>query len=198
MPRFIESIRLNNGVFDRITLHQERVNRIFHEFFPENEPVSIVKELSFYDFPKQGLFKVRFIFDDQCRKVEFIPYFRRNIKSLRLLETDIENRFYKLENRAEFEAAFADRKGSDDVLLVKNGLLTDISYANIALFDGEKWVTPRLPLISGVHRSELLAHGKIFENDIYVDELINYQRIIVFNAMILWGEIILHRSQIIL
>lgn len=198
MPLFIESIRLNNGVFDRLPLHQERVNRIFHEFFPKIEPIRIAKELLYYDFPKQGLFKVRFIFDDQCRKVEFIPYFRRNIKSLRLLETDIENRFYKLENRAEFEAAFAERKDSDDVLLVKNGLLTDISYANLALFDGEKWVTPRLPLISGVHRFELLAHGTIFEKDISVDELINYQQIMIFNAMILWGEIVLQRSQIIL
>jgi 4-amino-4-deoxychorismate lyase len=91
---------------------------------------------------------------------------------------------YKVEDRKLINEAFDKRGNCDDVLMIKNVLLTDTSYCNVAFFDGNKWITPRIPLVLGVNRNELLAQNKIVEGSIRVSDLVNYQRIRLFNAMI--------------
>jgi hypothetical protein len=38
------------------------------------------------------------------------------------------------------------RGNADEIIIVRNGLLSDTSYSNIALFDGTMWVTPKTHL----------------------------------------------------
>ena len=60
-----------------------------------------------------------------------------------------------------------DKKGDcDDILIIRNGLITDMSYANVAFFDGTQWLTPRIPLLAGTCRERLLETGPIREADI--------------------------------
>lgn len=189
MCRFVESIKLKDGVFYRLKLHQERVNKAFVACYPDEEPISLFEILNQSLIPQAGIFKCRIVYDSTVSLLEFVPYNRREIRSLKLVETELESYPYKLEDRTGFNAAFAQRGDCDDVLLVKNGLLTDTSYCNIALYDGKSWVTPRLPLLYGVNRADLLAHEKLIEKDIHVGELKNYQKIALFNAMIEFGEL---------
>jgi 4-amino-4-deoxychorismate lyase len=196
MCLFIESIQLNNGVFKRLPLHQARVEAAISDFYPESKAFDLVEFLNKSSFPTSGLYKCRVVFDSEVKLIEFVPYMRRNINSLKLVETEIVSLHYKMENRADFNAAFGQRDNCDDVLLVKKGLLTDTSYCNIALFDGNEWVTPRVPLLYGVCRSELLTHNKIVEGSIRVSDLVNYQRIRLFNAMIEFGDVELDISAI--
>lgn len=189
MCRFVESIKLKDGVFYRLKLHQERVNKAFAACYPDDEPISIFETLSQSLVPQEGTYKCRVVYDNLVGLLEIVPYSPRGIHSLKLVETELESYPYKLEDRTGFNAAFAQRGDCDDVLLVKNGLLTDTSYCNIALYDGKSWVTPRLPLLYGVNRADLLAHEKLIEKDISVDELKNYQKIALFNAMIEFGDL---------
>ena len=191
MCRFVESIKLKDGVFYRLKLHQERVNKAFAAFYPEEEPINIVENLYQTTLPQRGIYKLRLVYDVDVLSIECTPYVRREIRLLKLVETDMPSCAYKLEERSGFNAAFAQRGDCDDVLLVKNGLLTDTSYCNIALFDGEQWFTPRIPLLFGVNRADLLAEGKLIEKDIRADELNEYQKITLFNAMIEFGELTL-------
>jgi 4-amino-4-deoxychorismate lyase len=103
--------------------------------------------------------------------------------------TEIESLPYKKEDRKDYNAAFGMRGNCDDVLLLKNGLLTDTSICNIAFFDGRCWLTPAKPLIYGVNRASLLEEGKIIEKDIKLDELKKFSNVRLFNAMIEFGEI---------
>ncbi|MDR3652494.1 MAG: aminotransferase class IV [Paludibacter sp.] len=196
MYLFVESIKLINGVFYRLKLHQERVNKAFETCFPQCEPINLIENLSQYGIPQDGIYKCRIVYDEDIHSVEFTPYVRREIHSLKLVETELESRIYKLEDRSGFNAAFAQRGDCDDVLLVKNGLLTDTSYCNIALFDGENWYTPRIPLLYGVNRTELLSQKLLIEEDIKPDDLVNFQRIRLFNALIEFGEMELDVSVI--
>ena len=61
---------------------------------------------------------------------------------------------------------FQIRQDKDDILIVKNGLLTDTSIANIALYDGNDWYTPLHPLLKGTKRAELLDKGVLKEKEI--------------------------------
>ena len=63
---------------------------------------------------------------------------------------------------------FLIRQDKDDILIVKNGLLTDTSIANIALYDGNDWYTPLHPLLKGTKRAELLDKGVLKEKEIKI------------------------------
>jgi 4-amino-4-deoxychorismate lyase len=197
MCRFFESIKLTDGVFYRLKLHQERVNRAFSACYPNEESIRIFEYLNQFAIPQDGTYKCRIVYDSDFISLDIVPYVRREIKSIRLVDTDMESYAYKLEDRTGFNEAFAMRGECDEVLLVKNGFLTDTSYSNIALYDGTNWFTPRIPLLYGVNRAELLDSGKLIEKDIAATDLKNYEQIALFNAMIEFGELILPVDRII-
>lgn len=196
MCRFIESIKVLDGVFYRLEYHQTRVQLTFDKFFPDSEIIELSKAFKTLEFPQKGVFKCRVLYSSEIQLIEFVPYTRRDIKTLKLVETDIDSSPYKFENRSLYNAAFAKRENCDDVLLVKNGLLTDTSYCNIALFNGSEWFTPRVPLLYGTNRAQLLSETVLIEKDIKLDEIFDYQQIALFNAMIEFGELVLDIKQI--
>lgn len=196
MCQFIESIKLLDGLFYRIKYHQNRMNICANLFYPNADPVDLRLALNDSQPPEKGLYKCKVTFDSKIRKIEYLSYQKREISSLRVISTEIESLPYKKEDRTDFDKAFVLRENCDEVLLVKNGLLTDTTICNIALFDGFNWLTPALPLIYGVNRAQLLEEGKIVEKDIRLDELRNFSRIRLFNAMIEFGEIELIISNI--
>ena len=86
---------------------------------------------------------------------------------------------------------YAQRETADDILVVRNGYLTDTSISNIALYDGNTWFTPSCPLLKGTKRAELLDKHLIQEKEILHTQLGSYFRIMLFNAMIDWGQIVI-------
>lgn len=189
MCRFIESIQLSDGELRRIALHQERVNRVFNNFFPDAEPFSLNEVFSREQLPQKGLYKCRIVFDKAIQLIEIQPYRRREIRSLKLVDATIKSLPYKSENRSELNEAYAKRQDCDDVLIVVDDFITDSWYANVALWDGENWYTPAKPIIYGVQRKSLLNDHKILEKDIAKTTLADYKRIRLFNAMIEFGEL---------
>ena len=196
MYRFIESIQLNDGVFKRLGLHQERVCKTMSDFYPKYKVFVLMELLSQTSFPPEGLFKCRIVYDSEIRSLEFTPYHKREIHSLRLVETQLESVPYKKEDRNLLNAAFALREDCDEIILIKNGLLTDTSFTNIAFYDGLNWFTPRIPLIYGVNRTQLVRQGILIEKDLTSSDLVNFQRVSLFNAMNEFGSIELDISAI--
>ena len=194
MCLFVEAIKINNGVIYRLKYHQKRINATFEQFFPDEEPINLFNELSQILIPQGGIYKCRIVYCNYVESIELSPYLIRDINTLKLVETEIQSQLFKFENRSNYKSAFEQRGYCDDILLVKEGLLTDTSYSNIALYNGENWFTPRIPLLYGTNRAELLEKAKIFEKDIRVDELECYQKIALFNAMVEFGEIVLDIS----
>lgn len=189
MCQFLETIKLCDGQFSRISLHQLRLESAMNEYYPSAIVPKLVDVLSAANFPNSGLYKCRVIYDSQIRLIEFHPYIHPTIQSLKVIETDISSLPYKMADRTDYQAVFAQRANCDDVLLVKNGLLTDTSYCNIALYDGLNWITPKVPLIKGVNRSQLIVEGIIVEKDIKIDDLMNFHNITLFNALNEFGSI---------
>jgi len=196
MCLFVESIQLNNGEFKRLELHQERIRRAMSDYYPTQNPFELESVLSNISYPPEGLYKCRIVYDTRIHSLEFIPYVKREIHTLRLVDTLMKSTPYKKENRRLLNDAFNLRGDCDDVILMKKGYLTDTSFANIALFDGYDWITPRVPLIYGVNRTQLVGQGKLIEKDILASELVNFLRVSLFNAMNDFGSIELDISAI--
>ena len=76
------------------------------------------------------------------------------------------------------------RGEADEIIIIKNGLVTDTSIANIAILHDERWLTPKLPLLEGTTRKRLLNEGKVFESNITPTMLRNADKIALMNAMV--------------
>jgi len=197
MYRFLESIQLNNGEFKRLSYHQARVDYVLKTYFPDKPAISLQEFLSKLNFPIHGLFKCRIVFTNEIQSIEFQPYIMRTIETLKLVEIDLKSTFFKSENREKLNEAFLQKGNCDDVLLVKEDFLTDTSYCNIALYNGENWITPRKPIIYGVNRAELVEKNVIIEGNIKVSDLKDYSSIRLFNAMIEFGDLEIEMKNIV-
>ena len=83
----------------------------------------------------------------------------------------------------------ATQKGDcDEIIIIKNGLVTDTSFTNIAIYKHGMWLTPKHPLLLGTKRAALLEKGIIQEADITVDDLMKAEKVSLFNAMIDFGQ----------
>ena len=133
--------------------------------------------------------KCRVVYRERIEEVSYTPYVIRPVNSLQLVYSDSIEYTYKSTDREAINALFSQRGNRDDVLIVRNGLITDTSIANVALYDGNVWHTPRVPLLRGTQRAALLNKGVIFEKDIKQEELFDYSHMVLFNAMIDFGQI---------
>lgn len=185
----IESIRLINGHFDLIGYHQARMKlsqqMVFHQ---TDENFSLLDYLQQFSFPVSGIYKCRLLYDTSLAIPEFIPYQKKTIESLKVIRCDeIEYRF-KFADRRKINALISQKENCDDILIIKNGQITDTSYCNIAFYNGNDWLTPENPLLTGVRRASLLEQGIIKCSIITPDMLNKFSSFKLFNAMIPWEE----------
>lgn len=185
---FVETICVEQGKALNIERHNVRMNRTREVFWGE-----AVEHLRLEDYIAPEKYdtqtRCRVVYGKEVLKVEYFPYQLRKVASLRLVTCDEADYTFKSTNRTLLNTLYAQRGAADDVLVVRNGLLTDTSIANIALYDGENWYTPTHPLMKGTQRQLLLDEGKIKERELQVSDLHHYQKICLFNAMIPFGRI---------
>ena len=176
----LETIKIVDGKPLYPDYHQQRVKNTLQTLGYHNR----FDLKDYIDPPKEGVYRCRVIYNDVVVKVEYLPYQLSAINSLKLLHCDTIEYSLKYENREKLNALFGLREACDDILIVKNSLLTDTTKANIALFDGSKWFTPTLPLLYGTTRSRLLDEKKIFEKSLHVNDISNFSKVAVLNAML--------------
>jgi 4-amino-4-deoxychorismate lyase len=183
MCRLLETIRCENGVLQNLTWHQARLDyarkMLFKSFRRFNLEDLVVPE----EF-KSGLFKCRVIYAEDLENVEFLPYQLPKIESLKMVVNDEIDYHHKFADRSKIQKLFEKRGLADDILIVKNGLISDTSYANILFFDGENWLTPSKPLLQGTQRAKLLSEMKIIPANITPADLLKYSKARLINAMI--------------
>ena len=145
MYPFIETIRIEDGQIYNLDYHTERFNRTRSVFWKDTVPLDLREYIS----PPvlNGIHKCRIVYGKEVEEVTYAPYQMRKVSSLHLIESDTINYTYKSTHREELNALYAQRGMADDILIVKDGYLTDTSIANIALYDGHTWFTPAHPLL---------------------------------------------------
>ena len=133
--------------------------------------------------------RCRVEYQEEVEKVEYLPYTLRPVNSLKLVTSDGLDYTYKSTDRQKLDELFGQRGEADDILIVRDGFLTDTSIANIALWNGSQWETPEIPLLEGTMRASLLGKEMIVPAAIRPQDLSRYSLIRLFNAMIGFGEI---------
>lgn len=199
MFRLLESIRLQNGNFHRLSYHQQRMDRSVKELFGERNPINLFESLKEYKLPsKTGLFKCRVVYTKQIESVEFIPYETKPVNSLKVVyDQEIEYE-HKYTDRNKIGALFNQRQFCDDILIIKNGFVTDSSYSNVIFYDGVNWITPNTPLLKGTMRQFLLDTAEIKTGPIQVQDISSFKSFRLINAMLAFDGPEIDVSKIVL
>ena len=93
------------------------------------------------------------------------------------------NYSHKYFDRSRLEKLFFQKGNCDDILILKNGFITDTFFANILLYNGNEWLTPSNPLLKGTQRQFLLETEKVITADIRPSDLKNFKKARLVNAM---------------
>jgi 4-amino-4-deoxychorismate lyase len=177
---FIETIKSFDGEVFNLYYHQQRYESVLKSF-----GINSFKNLeSYLNPPKSGLYRCRLTYDLQNIEVSYYKYKKREINSLKLVYDDKINYSKKSTNRDAIDKLFQEKDICDDVLIIRDNLVCDTSIANVAFYKDGLWFTPSKPLLKGTTRQRLLDSEKIIEKDIRVEEIENYSKIALMNAMI--------------
>jgi 4-amino-4-deoxychorismate lyase len=187
MSRFLESISVVDGNIQRLPWHQRRVDDSLNTFY-KGATLDLHAAVGERALQHTGRIKCRVLYDDDSCEVQFLEYSPREIKTLKLIENNEIEYAFKFADRTAINNAFEQRGVHDDILIVKNGRITDSSIANIVLRRDEKWFTPREPLLKGTMRQYLVEHGELTEADITARDLPSFHGFKLINALLAFAS----------
>lgn len=183
-----ESIKIEEGIPQRLEWHQARMDDSFLRFFGRPGAPALARVMKVPADYRSGVVKCRFLYGRTSWTTDFSVYTPRKIESLRLVTGDHLEYSMKFTDRYALEELQKQKGSCDDILIVRNGRITDTSYTNIVLFNGERWVTPVYPLLAGTGRGRLVSEGRIVEADITTEDLWHYKTFKLINAMLEFEE----------
>lgn len=175
--------------------HNERCNRSRKILFGATEPIDLaavfaekwakndVTQLDLSNNAPDTYERCRFIYGtDGVHKVEIVRTARRNIRSLQCVHADDFDYSHKFADRLRFDLLNQNIQ-TDDILIIKNGFLTDTTYANIVFRDKTgHFFTPSTPLLAGTKRAQLLTENKIEAVDLRLNDLSKFVEARLINA----------------
>ena len=143
MYPLVESLKLKDGIIQNLNYHQNRLNRSMDELFPTAGKIDLMQEISIPENCKSGIFKVRVLYGQTIDKIEIEPYIFRTIQSLKVVHHERIDYHLKYSDRQILQELFAQRGDCDDIIIVKNGLVSDSFAANLLFFDGKKYFSSK-------------------------------------------------------
>ena len=184
MSLLFETIRLQDGILQNMDYHNIRLNHSRKSLYKSPDEIDLNQVIQIPSSCKQGTYKCRITYSKEVKSIDFEPYQPQVVKSLRLIEDNSVLYDYKYTNRESLNKLRTKREQFDEILIVKNGYISDTSFSNIIFFDGTKWFTPSTPLLHGTMRSFLLENNLISEMVIKVTDLKQFLKARLINAMI--------------
>lgn len=183
MYPLFESICIKNGIIQNFEWHEKRYVKSYKFFYKKKPKKPLAYDLIIPESCNRGTFKLRLSYNENQQIYEFVRYEIKEINSLKLIYDNKIKYALKYSDRSHLISLFEEKGKCDDILIVKNNLISDSSYCNIAFYDGYEWATPAEPLLEGTARARLLEDDIIYEDAITVDMLRNFTHFKLFNAM---------------
>jgi 4-amino-4-deoxychorismate lyase len=184
---FIETIKVQNGVLCNLKYHIIR-SVSTRSFFYGIESVipfediflSILKERV---LEMDEIYKFRVVYSTDVISASIERYVIKHTLTLKVIEYDEIDYSYKYEDRSALEALREKREDCDDILIVKNGFVTDSSFGNIVYEDRGILYTPMSCLLQGTMRAKFLDEKRIIQKDLKIADLYEYKSIFMINSM---------------
>jgi len=177
MPRLLETIKCLDGKCFHLNYHLKRLNAS-RKKLGFTAPIELSLQA-----PKKGLFRGRVVYEEEIQKIEFLPYEMKLPTSFKILHSTLTYAL-KYEDREALNKLLTKKEEADEIIIIQGDLVTDTSIANICFYDGQQWLTPKVPLLEGTTRQRLLDEKKIVTADIHYADIHKFSKIALMNAMI--------------
>lgn len=182
----IETIAVENRQLKNLKYHEARLNKTREELWGYRDKWDLSEMIIIPDSVTNDLYKCRLAYGFEIDAVKWEFYSARTINKIQRVYHNTVDYSYKYDNRTELNSLFAQRKEADEILIIKQGMVTDSFYCNVAFFNGNKWFTPDSFLLPGTQRAFLLDSGMIEEAVIRESDIVKYSHVKLFNAMVGW------------
>ncbi len=180
--QLLETIQVKDGEFQNIEFHNKRYNSSRFDLFRIKENYQLENLIKVPTECSNGIFRCRVIYEEVIQEVAFIPYISKKIKTFKLIDVNNWDYSYKYADRSFMNNLLTENKEFDEVIMTKNGFITDCTIANLAFWDGLNWCTPSTPLLNGTKRQQLLEKQEIIERDIQIKDLEKYKGVCLINV----------------
>jgi len=184
MCRLLETIKFKNGKLFNRPYHEVRMNRSRRELFGTADKIDLSQVPIPEGLLKNQVYKCRIVYSHTIEDVTFTEYHPKEIRSLQMVRDNHIEYSYKYQDRQRLKNLKSQAAGADEIIIIKNGLVTDATYANLVFFDGGRWITPSTPLLKGTKRAFYLDQGIIHEAPIRESEVFDFQKVCLVNAML--------------
>jgi 4-amino-4-deoxychorismate lyase len=181
---FVETIKIENGKIYNLDFHQDRMKKTAFFHYGTKPKINIDITAIPTHLQKERI-KCRVLYSADITAIEFHPYQLRKIQSLKMVEDNNIEYNHKSVDRSVLNNLFEQRAEADDIMIVKNGKITDSLFANFVFetFAGELF-TPKTYLLEGTKRKFLLQNAIIKEKEITPTDISSYKKVYLINAMI--------------
>ena len=183
MFQFIETIKVVDGKLFNLDFHQKRLNRTLNYFFNNKYQIDLFQEISLPNLALGTIFKLRIEYSKKINNVSILPYKRKEIKTFQSVESNSIEYSFKFKNREQINI-LKGNSSADEIIIIKNGFVTDTSYSNIVFTDGYKLITPNTPLLAGTKREFLLKEKLIEEDEIKLSDVKFFKHFYLINSML--------------
>lgn len=183
MIQLLETIKIENGTALFLDFHTERLNQTRKLLFQCHDTIGLKN----YIHPPDSVetYRCRLIYSKTIETIEYHLYKNnRHFNTLKIIENNEIDYPFKFLNRESLNQLTQLKGAADDILIIKQGWVTDTSLANICFLYQNQWVTPSKPLLKGTTRERLLREQQIVEAEIRLPDLKHFSKIALMNALI--------------
>lgn len=183
MSPLLETICIRDGKALHLEYHRQRMQHSSQILFPgyhPPDPEDLLKNIDTHSL--QGTLRWRIIYGPGKLLNEIMPYTYKSVRTLKLVETSIDYS-HKFANRDSLDSLYKQRDSADDVLLIKDGRITDTTIANIVFLKDGKLFTPDQPLLMGTAIRRILDEGKVMAMRICPKDIAQSEAFWLVNAL---------------
>ena len=180
---FLETINIQNGIIQNLQGHEMRMRQTATHFNFSAPDISNLEKFVPKSMEKCLKVKMRIVYHTKINEISFEEYTPKVVKSFKLVEASPDYSF-KFADRTALNALLSQKGDADEILIVRNGCITDTSFSNVVFRSGNDFFTPDTYLLNGTKRQLLLKNGVIRKTRITVENMGEFEEIMLINAML--------------
>ena len=184
-----ETIAIVNGEIQQLAWHQKRYETSLAKFYGKNVAkvhdlariiqISTALEQTQYS----PIIRCRVDYNQQTYQVQYFAYQRKTYRTFQPVICDEIEYGLKYADRTDLNQLLQQKGDCDEIMIIKQGKVTDCSIGNLVFRQGEQWFTSDTPLLAGTQRAKLLAENTIQQCTILLEDVADFDEIRLINAL---------------
>ncbi|MBN6074817.1 aminotransferase class IV [Aggregatibacter actinomycetemcomitans] len=184
-----ETLAIAHGKVRNIEHHQQRYERSLQAFYGKSAVVfpNVFQLTEQIQVPTalraEPLIRCRIDYNAEQILCRYFPYTRKTYRTFKPIVCDHIDYGLKYTDRTLLNDLLAQKGDCDEIMIIKNGYVTDCSIGNLIFRKNTQWFTPDTPLLEGTQRATLLAQGRIKVRSILATDLHLFEEVRLINAL---------------